>query len=193
MRKLLVLGLLLVPTFGCRKLATIALDHETDGGFSQVTGGSGDGKKGGKACDLVTDAEIEAASGKKITKKEGSGDSCSWALQGAAGGPGNGMGSISLQIIGEAPLKIIPTFGQSYPVTGVGNSAEWYGGMAPNLRVHVKNGMVLNFLFVDPGAMMKAPGISEKKIDKNTSAVNMEYPELEKEAVAIGKAAASRY
>lgn len=176
---------------GCRKLATIALDHETDGGFSQATGGGGSAKGGAKACDLLTNAEVEAASGKKVTKRDGGDDQCSWEL---SGGPGGASGAnVSLQIISEAAIKMIPSFGQQTAVPGVGNSATWTGGMAPNLRVHVKNGMVINFLFVDPQLMMKNPGITEKKVDKNNSLVNMEYPELEKEAVTLGKAAAARY
>ena len=185
------------PTFGCSKIAGWALDKAIgdDAGLAEeALAGGGASASTKKVCDLVTDAEIEAASGKKIVSKDDRGaTSCAWALS-ATGKPDQAsMGNISLQVATELEMKVIPTFGAQKAIAGVGNKAEWTGGMAPNLRVHVKGDTVLNFLFVDPQAMMKNTGITETKIDNNNSAVNMEYPELEKEAVAIGKAAAGRY
>lgn len=193
-----VVGLLL-PSLGCSKIAGWAIDKAIgdDAGLAEsaLSGGGGSGSSSTKkACDLVTDAEVEAASGKKIvTKNDGGGDSCGWALSATGKEDPSSMGSISMQILPELSMKVIPILGEQKAIPGVGNKAEWSGGMAPNLRVHVRGGQVINFLFVDPQMMMKNTGITEKKINENNTAVNMEYPELEKEAIAIGKAAASRY
>lgn len=191
--------LLFLPLTGCSKIAGWAIDKAIgdDAGLAEeaLAGGGGTGTASTKkVCDLVTDAEVEAASGKKIVKKDDGGtDSCSWALSATGKEDQASMGSINLQIVPEIAMKVIPVLGQQTDVPGLGAKAEWNGGMAPNLRIHVKNGQVMNFLFVDPQTMMKNPGFSEKKIDKNTTAVNMDYPELEKEAIAIGKAAVGRY
>jgi hypothetical protein len=190
------------PLFGCSKIAGWAIDKAIgdDAGLAEEAlagGGSSSGPASTtKVCDLVTDAEIEAASGKKIISKTPSDDSCGWGLsttgQHTESDPLS-IGSVNLQIANELEMKVIPVAGAQKDIPGLGNKAEWSGGMAPNLRIHVKNGKVLYFLFVDPGQMMKNTGITEKKIDNNNSLVNMEYPELEKEAIAIGKAAVSRY
>jgi hypothetical protein len=185
---------LIFPSFGCSKIAGWAIDKAIgdDAGLAEeaLAGGGSSGSSTKNVCDLVTDAEIEAASGKKVLSHDTGGtDACGWAL-GVGGQP---SGNVNLQIVPELALKVIPALGAQKDIPGLGNKAEWSGGMAPNLRIHVKNGQVLNFLFVDPQAMMKNPGFSEKKIDNNNTAVNMEYPELEKEAIAIGKAAVSRY
>jgi hypothetical protein len=188
---------LIFPSFGCSKIAGWAIDKAIgdDAGLAEeaLAGGGSTTTSTKKVCDLITDAEVEAASGKKILKKEdGGSDSCTWTLSGGLAQDGSGA-SIALQVIPELALKVIPVLGEQKAIPGLGTKAEWSGGMAPNLRVHMKDGKVLNFLLVDPQLMMKNTGITEKKIDNNTSAVNMEYPELEKEAIALGKAAAGRY
>ncbi len=192
----LVFGLIF-PSFGCSKIAGWAIDKAIgdDAGIAEeaLAGGGSGSTSTKKACDLITDAEVEAASGKKILKKDdGGSDSCGWTLSGGIAQDGSGA-SISLQVVPELALKVIPVLGAQKDIPGLGSKAEWSGGMAPNLRVHMKDGKVLNFLLVDPALMMKNTGITEKKIDNNNSAVNMEYPELEKEAIALGKAAAGRY
>jgi hypothetical protein len=195
---------------GCRKLASMALDRAlgSDGGSELLSGAASTGHV--DACALVTVAEIEAASGKKVQKTDPGDNTCGWALIGPTSGAGGiaamagNNASISLQIVPEVAMKIIPVLGAQKAIPGLGDHAEWSGGMAPNLRVHVKGGQVLNFLFVDPELMMKNPGITETPVKRATtktpsgtstttvSAVNMEYPELEKEAVAIARAAVGR-
>jgi hypothetical protein len=187
---------ILFPTLGCSKIAGWAIDKAIgdDAGLAEeaLAGGSGPASTV-KVCDLVTNAEIEAASGKKVLKRDDGGtETCSWTLSGGIAEDGSGA-SIALQVVPELALKVVPILGEQKAIPGLGNKAEWSGGMAPNLRIHVKGNKVLNFLLVDPQAMMKNTGITEKKIDNNTTAVNMEYPELEKEAIAIGKAAVGRY
>lgn len=191
-------------SMGCKRIVSYAVDRALgdDAGIDLSSGGgsaSSGGGTGGDVCKLVTNAEIEAASGKKVGKAEGSDDRCDWTLTGGSGikGEDGTSGSISLQIASETTMKIIPVLGEQKAIPGLGDKAEWSGGMAPNLRIH-KSGKVLNFMFVDPSAMMANPGITEKPVGKQTatggdSVVNMEYPELEKEAIAIGKAAMSRY
>lgn len=186
----------------------MALDRALggDGGTELLSSGSSSGSD--SACRLLTDADVEAASGRKVMKHEGNGDSCGWVLAASGttiAGQAAPAGNISLQIISELALKIIPVLGEQKAIPGLGDKAEWSGGMAPNLRVHVKGGKVLNFMFVDPALMMKNPGITETPVKSHTTkmaggsmtetttAVNMEYPELEKEAIALGKAAVARY
>ncbi|MEO7112089.1 MAG: hypothetical protein ABI183_16720 [Polyangiaceae bacterium] len=187
------------PLFGCSKIAGWAIDKAIgdDAGLAEeaLAGGSSSGPASTtKVCDLVTDAEIEAATGRKLVNKGASDDStCAWGVSANGKEDLATAATINLQILNELEMKIIPVAGAQKDIPGLGNKAEWSGGMAPNLRVHVKNGKVLNFMFIDPGLMMKNTGITEKKIDNNNSVVNMEYPELEKEAIAIGKAAAGRY
>jgi hypothetical protein len=195
----IVLAALISPSFGCSKIAGWAIDKAIgdDAGLAEQAlagGGSTGPASTTKVCDLVTDAEIEAASGKKLISKDDHGsDSCGWSVSATGKEDQATMGVINLQILPELGMKIMPVLGQQKDIPGLGNKAEWSGGMAPNLRIHVKNGQVMNFMFVDPSQMMKNPGFSEKKIDNNNSVTNMEYPELEKEAIAIGKAAVSRY
>jgi hypothetical protein len=189
------------PLVGCSKIAGWAIDKAIgdDAGLAEEAlagGGSSSGPASTtKVCDLVTDAEIEAATGRKLVTKKGTDDStCGWSVSASGKDDDTAtMGVINLQILNELEMKIIPVAGAQKDIPGLGNKAEWSGGMAPNLRVHVKNGKVMNFMFIDPGTMMKNTGVTETKIDKNNSAVNMEYPELEKQAIAIGKAAAGRY
>ena len=194
---------------GCRRIVTYAIDKELgdDGGLAALessgsTGSSGgssgsSGGKGADVCKLITTAEVESASGKKVIKVDDTSDEmCGWVLAGPDGTTPSG--NISLQILPEFAAKVIPVLGQQKEITGLGDKAEWSGGMAPNLRVH-KNGKVLNFLLVDPSAMMKNPGITEKPVGKQTATgggdtqVNMEYPELEKTAVTLAKDALARY
>ena len=187
---------------GCKRIVTYAIDKELgdDGGLAALES-SGSGTGGGTGttdvCKLITNAEVEAASGKKVIKSEPmSDDGCGWVLAGPDGTTPSG--NITLQIMPELAAKVIPVIGQQKAITGLGDKAEWSGGMAPNLRVH-KNGKVLNFLLVDPSAMMKNPGFSEKPVGKQTATgggdtlVNMEYPELEKTAITLAKDALARY
>jgi hypothetical protein len=182
------------PLFGCSKIAGWAIDKAIgdDAGLAEqaLSGGMTGTTSTKNVCDLVTDAEVEAASGKKVLSHDNGGvNSCGWVL----GVGGQGSGNVTLSVLTETEMKVIPMFGQPVDVPNLGNKAEWVGNMAPNLRIHVKNGQVLNLLLVDPQAMMKNTGIKTTKIDKNDDAVNMEYPELEKEAIAIGKAAVGRF
>jgi hypothetical protein len=187
------------PLFGCSKIAGWAIDKAIgdDAGLAEQALAGGGSSSGSASttnlCDLVTDAEIEAATGKKLVNKGASDGMCAWGVSATGKEDMATAGTINLQVLNELEMKIIPVAGAQKDIPGVGNKAEWSGGMAPNLRVHVKNGKVLNFMFIDPGMMMKNTGVTEQKIDKNNSVVNMEYPELEKEAIAIGKAAAGRY
>lgn len=203
-KPILVCGLVLsaLAATGCKRIVTYAIDKELgdDGGLAALeSSGSGSGGGTGTAdvCKLITTAEVEAASGKKVIKSEPmSDDGCGWVLAGPDGTTPSG--NITLQILPELAAKVIPVIGEQKAITGLGDKAEWSGGMAPNLRVH-KNGKVLNFLLVDPSAMMKNPGITEKPVGKQTatgggdSVVNMEYPELEKTAVTLAKDALARY
>ena len=186
---------LLVCVAGCKRIATYAVERALgdDGGAVPSSGTTV------AACKLITNAEVEAASGKKVLKAEGSDESCTWTLTGGAGvtAEDGTTGSIALQIAPELAMKVVPVLGEQKAISGLGDKAEWSGGMAPNLRVH-KGGKVLNFLLVDPGLMMKNPGFTEKpaggaKGASKDTLVNMEYPELEREAIALAKAALARY
>ena len=202
-------GAVLLATTGCKRLVSYAIDKELgdDAGLSALESSGSTSKT--DVCKLLTTAEVEAATGQKVMKVDASGDSsCGWVLSGGSGpkSPDGMTGNISLQIAPELAMKIVPMFGEPKVITGLGDKAEWVGGMAPNLRVH-KGGQVLNFLIVDPGGMLKNPGITEKPIataapkklsdgttvSGTTSEVNMEYPELEKEAVTLAKDALTRY
>ncbi|MEO8876216.1 MAG: hypothetical protein ABI461_11560, partial [Polyangiaceae bacterium] len=189
---------ILSTAMGCSKIFSYAVDRAMgdDASITEaLTSSSGSGSGSGKdVCDLVTDAEIEAASGKKIVHKDNGGeDSCGWALSATGKEDQASMANIKLQILPELSMKIIPILGKQTSIPGIGDKAEWSGGAAPNLRVHVKGGKVLNFMFVDLQAMMKNPGITEKEIGGNNTRIDMDYPELEKEAIALGKAAVGRY
>ncbi len=201
---LLTLGLAAGALGGCKRIVTYAIDKELgdDAGLSSLEStGSGSSSGGGSGatdvCKLITQAEVESASGKKVIKSDPMGDDgCGWVIAGPDGKTPSG--NITLQIMPELAAKIIPTLGTPKAIPGLGDKAEWTGGMAPNLRVH-KNGKVLNFLLVDPSAMMANPGITEKPVGKQTatgggnSLVNMEYPELEKTAIQLAKDALARY
>lgn len=199
---------------GCKRIVTYAVDRALgdDAGLDLSASGesTGGGSAGGDMCKLVTDAEVQTATGKKVINHQGSDSSCGWALGGALGSADEATpsGNVQMNIIGELSAKVIPAVGEQKAVTGVGNKAEWSGGMAPTLRVHIKGGNVMMFMIVDPSAMMKNSGFTEKAMPgaitekgpdgkehvvSGTSAVNMEYPEVEKEAIAIAKIAVSRY
>jgi hypothetical protein len=191
---------LVVSLAGCKRIVTYAVERALgdDGGAVASSG------TGVAPCKLITDAEVEAASGRKVLKSDGTDDTCTWTLGGGSGvkAEDGSSGSVALQIAPELAMKMVPVLGEQKAIPGLGDHAEWSGGMAPNLRVH-KGGKVLNFLLVDPTLMMKNPGITEKpaggtkSLGKGTTGgdtlVNMEYPELEKEAIALAKAALSRY
>ncbi|MEO8799426.1 MAG: hypothetical protein ABI551_16160, partial [Polyangiaceae bacterium] len=141
---------------------------------------------------------------------QGDDHSCGWVLGGTPGSANeaNPSGNVQMNILGELSAKVIPVLGEQKAIAGVGNKAEWSGGMAPTLRVHVKGGNVMIFMIVDPSAMMKNSGVTEKAMPgaitakgpdgkehvvSGTSGVNMENPAVENEAVAIAKIAVSRY
>ncbi|MEO8800818.1 MAG: hypothetical protein ABI551_23205, partial [Polyangiaceae bacterium] len=58
-----------------------------DAGLDLSAGGesTGGGSTGGDMCKLVTDAEIETATGKKVVSHQGDDHSCGWVLAGPAG------------------------------------------------------------------------------------------------------------
>ncbi|MGH7685031.1 MAG: hypothetical protein ACREMT_11850, partial [Vulcanimicrobiaceae bacterium] len=189
-----------LTTTGCKRIATYAIDKELgdDGGLAALESSGSTGSTGSTKdpCKLITQAEVEAASGKKVIKADPMADNgCGWVLAGPDGTTPSG--NITMQILPELAAKVIPMFGEQKPISGLGDKAEWVGGLAPTLRVHTK-GNVLNFMLVDPSAMMKNPGITEKPVGPQTttggnSAVNMEYPDLEKTAIALAKDALARY
>lgn len=199
---------------GCKRIVSYAVDRALgdDAGLDLSAGGgsSGGGSTGGDMCKLVTDAEVQAATGKKVISHQGDDSTCGWVLGGTPGSAEEDTpsGNVQMNIIGELSAKVIPVLGEQKAISGLGNKAEWSGGMAPTLRVHVKGGNVMMFMIVDPASMMKNTGITEKALPgavtekgpdgkehvvSGTSAVNMEYPEVEKEAIAIAKIAVSRY
>lgn len=141
-------------------------------------------------CALLTDAEIESAMKLKVVSHKGDKDTCEWVLGGGAQ-----SGRVTLMKSSKGAEAILnATLGTGTPVSGVGDSATWLGGMMPILVVHTK-GEIYRLSVMSPPLMtpesastktvvverhVTGPGGSLEK-----SAVSFDWPKLESAAVAL--------
>jgi hypothetical protein len=165
------------------------------GGCKKLIGAAGGGPK--DMCALLTDAEIEAALKLKVSSHKGDKDSCEWTL---GSGALSGMAMLMKSSTGaEAVLNA--TLGKGTPVTGVGDSAMWLGGMMPIMVIHAK-GDIYRLTVTSPPLMTPdSATVKTQVVEKHATAnggaiekdaVSFDYPKLEAAAVTLANAFIAR-
>ena len=127
-------------------------------------------------CNLLSDAEIEAATKLKVTKHHGEDLACDWTL-----GSGAQSGVVNVMKSNETLEKAAPRNAPPKLVPGVGDSAEWLGGATPTLVFRAKGGVYR--LSVSAPSLMTAGTTDNNSVD---------FPELKAAATSLGKAAVGR-
>lgn len=161
------------------------------GGCKKLIGAATGGPK--DMCALLTDAEIESAMKLKISSHKGEKENCEWTL---GSGAQTGMVTLMKSSTGaEAVLNA--TLGKGTPVTGVGDSAMWLGGMMPIMVVNAKGEIyrlsVMSPPLMTPDSASTKTVVLEKHQNANGTTtekdgVSFDWPKLEAAAVVLSNA-----